>query len=506
MWAHASQGLDTLRWAWFAVGYTERVVVIGAGISGLACAYRLKQLGLAPRVFEATKRAGGLIATLRRDGLVFEAGPQCPRFPPSVWRLVRELNLEGEFVPADAKAKRYVFKRGRLHLAPFSPTGLVATRLVGLQSKLRILTEPFGYSQPPEQEESLADFVERKFGREVLDNLVDPFISTIFFGDASKMGMKSAFPALVEWERRQGSLVRGALRARKSRREASKTDGSSSPSGSSPGAHFGSQAGPGSWRVTDALPALGSFKSGMAALPEKLSSELKAEILYGAKVTAITPIGRGDHAGNLGWQVSLPSGEQIRAEHLVLATPAHVAAELLEGSARPLASQLQAIEYAPIGAVSSAYHKSQVTNRLDGFGFMVPRCERLTTICTFWNSSLFREHARDGVAVITSFARREGNDAGGSMTDEEFMKIVEEENARILRISGQPLDRAVWKDPPALPQYNVGHANRVSEIYGILPTLPNLYLAGNFLTGRSIGDCVDIAFRVAEDLNSQLQR
>ena len=364
------------------LGYKERVVVIGAGISGLACAHRLKQLGFDPRLLEATERAGGLIRTIRRDGFLFETGAQCPRFPPSVWQLVRDLRLEHEFVAGDPKAKRYVFRRGRLHPAPFSPMGLFTTRLVGFKSKLRILGEPFGYSHPPNQEESLADFVQRKFGAQVLDNLVDPFISTIFLGDSSKMGMESAFPALVEWERRQGSLVRGALRARRSKRDGMKS-GSSSPSHASR-----ADRSQGSLRVTDALPTLGSFRSGMGTLPEKLAEELEAETTYNVQVAAVAPSRENAGASKPAWQISCAGGELITAQYLVLAVPAYVAARLLERSAPPLAAHLKAIEYAPISVVSLAYERSKVANRLDGFGFMVPRREALHTICTFWNSSL----------------------------------------------------------------------------------------------------------------------
>jgi protoporphyrinogen/coproporphyrinogen III oxidase len=487
------------------VGYTEKVVVIGAGISGLACAYRLKQLGLCPLVLEAKKRAGGLIATIRRNGFVFETGPQFPRFPASLWRLVHDLNLESEFVAGDPKAKRYIFRHGGLHPAPFSPTGLIKTRLVGLKSKLRILTEPFGYSHPPNHEESLADFVARKFDSEVLDNLVDPFISTIFLGDAQKMGMESAFPALVKWERHRGSLLRGAISARNSKEGRSKPAGISPPAGASRSSRSGPNSNGKSLHVTDALPALGSFKSGMAALPEKLSAELEGAIRYKAQISSVARPRRENGASPSGWQITLAGGEQVQTEHLILAVPSHVAASLLEISAPELASHLRAIQYAPICAVSSAYERSRVTNSLDGFGFMVPRREGLHTICTFWNSSLFPERAREGTVLITSFAGREGDDALAEMTDEACAHTVEAENARILGIAGEPLDRVVWRDSHALPQYNVGHVRKVAEISRILRTLPNLHLAGNFLSGRSIGDCVDVASRVVEDLHSQLR-
>jgi len=287
-----------------AVGYTQKVVIIGAGISGLACAYRLRQLGIPCLVLEAKDRAGGLIATVRRNGFLFEAGPQCPRFPLSVWRLVRELNLETEFVAGDAGAKRYILRDGRLHPAPFSPAGLIGTRLIRLGSKLRILTEVFGSSQPPPREESLADFVQRKFGAEVLDYLVDPLVSTIFFGNADKMGMESAFPALVEWERNQGSLVRGAIRARKTKRRTGEENRSSQHAQTNPESD--------TLRVTDALPSLGSFRSGMAALPERLAAELREKIRYNAAIARVEAIQNGNGTAKAAWQIVCRALKELR--------------------------------------------------------------------------------------------------------------------------------------------------------------------------------------------------
>lgn len=471
------------------MGYTEKVVVIGAGISGLACAYRLKQLEIPCLVLEAKERAGGVIQTIRRNGFVFEVGPQCPRFPPSVWRLVRDLNLDSKFVPGDPKAKRYIVRDGRLHSAPFSPNGLITTRLVGLRSKFRFLTEAFRSSCPPLREESLAEFVQRKFGPEVLDYLVEPLISTIFFGDAAKMGMESAFPALVEWERNQGSLIRGAIRAHKSMRNKNMSNGSSAP--------YGSNLNRSTLLVTDALPSLGSFTSGMATLAEKLAEELRPEIRYKTEIASVAPL-QNDNGASKAWELGLANGEKIATRNLVLAVPAYVAAQFLANNVPQLAGPLEAIEYTAMCAVSSAYNRSHVAHSLDGFGFMVPRREGLQTICTFWNSSLFPGRAPEGKVLITSFARTE-------MTEEECARTVEAENARTLGITGRPLDRVVSNDSRALPQYNVGHAQRVSEIDGILPSFPNLYLAGNFLRGRSISDCVETAFRVASNVHRHLR-
>jgi protoporphyrinogen/coproporphyrinogen III oxidase len=478
------------------VGHIYKTVVIGGGLSGLACAFRLRQLGIQALVLEASARAGGMVSTVRRNGFVFEAGPQCPRFPASVWDLVRELKLESEFVAGDAKAKRYILRDGRLHLAPFSPAGLLATGLVGPQSKYRLLSEVLRNSQSPAAEESLAEFVERKFGAEVLDYLADPFVATVFFGDARKMGMQSAFPDLLEWERSRGSVVRGAIRAHKTKRDAGASDDGR--------ARGNSGAKHGGLYVTDALPTLGSFKGGMGTLVEKLAEKLGEDIHFGAQVESVAAAGKGRAGCESMWQIRVSGGEEFSAEMVVFAAPAYAAASLLQQSAPKLAALLAEIEHAPMGVVSSAYDRKQVQHALHGFGFMVPRREGLHTVCTFWNSSLFPGHAPQGSVLMTSFVR---TDTDGMMTAsyDVFAQMVEAENAKILGITGAPTERTVWRYPRALPQYNVGHAQRVREIREAESGLPGLCLAGNYLTGRSIGDCAESGFQAAEKLRSQMR-
>jgi protoporphyrinogen/coproporphyrinogen III oxidase len=471
----------------FQLASTHKVIVIGGGISGLACAFRLQQLGIRALLLEASGKAGGLVATVRRNGFLFEGGPQCPRFPAAVWTLVRELNLENEFVAGDPKAKRYILRDGRLQPAPFSPGALLATPLLSLRSKYRLLSEALRHSRPPADEESLAEFVERKFGAEVLDYLADPFVSTVFLGDANKMGMESAFPALVEWERSRGSVVRGAIRARKSKRDANASGGASPP----PDPRANREA----LRVTDALPSLGSFKNGMGTLAEKLAEKLDEAIRFETKVESIQPLGHENSEAESGWRVRASGGQEFDAEAIVLALPAYAAASLLERSAPQLSALLAGIEHAPMSVVSSAYHRNQVSHPLDGFGFMVPRREGLRTICTFWNSSLFPDRAGPGQVLMTSFSREE---SGSPQT-------VEVENAQILGITGAPLDRAIWNYPRALPQYNIGHAQRVREIREALDQYSGIFLAGNYLTGRSIGDCVETGFQAVENLRSRIR-
>jgi len=170
-----------------------------------------------------------------------------------------------------------------------------------------------------------------------------------------------------------------------------------------------------------------------------------------------------------------------------------------------LAAHLDGIEYAEASAGGLAYNSSQVSHSLDGFGFMVPRREGLNTICTFWNSSLFPQRAPAGKVVITSFVRNsEGvhSEDGGRM----LLRRIEAENAKVLGIVGVPVDRMFWADPRALPQYVVGHAGRVAAIYHELGSMPNLHVIGNFLKGRSVGECIEIAERTARNVHGCLQR
>ena len=244
----------------------------------------------------------------------------------------------------------------------------------------------------------------------------------------------------------------------------------------------------------------------MGILPEKLSEALGESMKYGARAESVEPVRSENGTPMAGWRIRVQGGEEITAELLVLALPAYVAARLLERSAPQLGALLGEIEYASMCAVSTAYERDQVSHPLDGSGFMVPRREGLHTICTFWNSSLFKGRAPDGKVLMTSFAGRDSNGALAVLPDEECAQTIHAENTRILGIRGAPVDQMVWRYPRALPQYNVGHAKRVTEIQRLLGTFPSLDLVGNYLTGRSIGDCAELASRVAEDVNSRFRK
>jgi oxygen-dependent protoporphyrinogen oxidase len=243
----------------------------------------------------------------------------------------------------------------------------------------------------------------------------------------------------------------------------------------------------------------------MARLPERLAEELGEAIRCGAQAECVSQRKSEKCELRTAWRITLANGEIIDAEQVVFSVPAYEAARMIEGSAPALARELNAIDYAPMSGVSSGYDRSQVKNSLDGFGFMVPRKEGLKTICAFWNSSLFPERAPEGRVLMTSFVRSESDVDCRTFDADTVAQTVEAENAAILGITGQPTVRHVWNHPRALPQYNVGHGKRVAASRDFLPALCGLHLAGNYLKGRSIGDCVELAFQVADNVDRQLR-
>ncbi len=479
------RGRFTQTWYFFTMDARQRAIVIGGGLTGLACAYRLKQSGIPVLLLEAADFAGGMMATAEKNGFLFEAGPQCPRFPLPLWELVHDLKLEGEFVPGDSRLPRYIVKNGHLHEAPFSPFSFIFTQLVGAASKYRILTEIFRRSQPPPGEESLAGFVRRKFDDDVLAYLGDPFISAIFAGDAEKMGVDSAFPVLARWEREHGSVLRGAIRSRKRN--------SSSETRKKP------------LVVTESLPTMGSFRAGLGTLPKKIVETLGDSVRLRARVESIEAGKRHGEQEPL-WRVRLSSGEELDGTAVVVAAPAYEAARLLRSVAPEVSAALSTISYAPVAVVSSGYDRTQVRNPLRGFGLMIPRRENLSTIFNVWNSSVFDGRAPQGKILMTSFAGGAINPAFVDRDEATIAQIVGMEMGNLLGIEGPPVEQFVWKHAKALPQFNIGHGQTVRTIRGALQGFPGLHLAGNYFEGRSLGDCVEAGSQTAEKIRDQFPR
>jgi protoporphyrinogen/coproporphyrinogen III oxidase len=460
-----------------------QVAVIGAGISGLACAYRLQQLGLDVTVFESNDCAGGLIDSVQKEDLLFEAGPQSFQGTPTLLALIRELGLEPQLQKADPRAPRYVLLHGRLRKIPMSPQALLASTLLNPVSRWKIATEPFKKSQPPTEEESVAAFVRRKFGNEILEYLVAPFVSGVYAGDPEKLSLKAAFPTLDEWERQYGSVLRGAMKSRP---------------------HKEQRAG---------APPLCSFTHGVATLPRAMAAKLGDAMQYETRAVSVDFARAGEQrhtaaAVGLACEIRFVRNGQEQsaiAGAVVIATPAYAAARLLETSSPHLAQTLSGIAYAPVAVVACTYYRQQVGDPLEGFGFLVPRGEKVRTLGTVWNSSLFPGRAHDGSVTLTSFIGGATDPKIMNLHEENIAAIVAEENARILGITGPPVEVAVWKYPHALPQYNLGHGHIVEAIRDAERTSPGLFFAGNYLEGPAVGKCVENGFQTAEAVSKYLK-
>jgi len=454
-------------------------VVIGGGISGLACAHRLRQLGVEALLLEASGRVGGLIGTAERDGFLFESGPQSFQGTPALLGLIRELGIEGELSKADPRAPRYILRHGRLHKVPMSPQAVLTSSLLGAGSRWKILSEPLRKTRPPGEEESIANFVRRKFGHEILEYLVAPFVSGVYAGDPEKLSLRAAFPTLEEWEREYGSILRGAMKSRGAQ-------------GSAPG--LAQDKGP---------PPLCSFRKGLGTLAQALAQRLGGSVRTGVHAEALH---RADSPAG-GYEIRAVESrrsETIAARAVVLATPAYIASHFAVTLSPPLAQTLSGIAYAPAAVVAAGYYARQFAQAPEGFGFLVPRSEKYHILGTVWSSSLFPGRAPDGKVAITSFAGGATDPEIVDRPEEEIAAIVEAENARILGITGPPLTTAVWKHPKALPQYNLGHAHIVRAIRDAERGIPGLFFAGNYLEGPSLGKCVEQGFQAAEAVRAYL--
>jgi protoporphyrinogen/coproporphyrinogen III oxidase len=412
------------------------VLVIGGGISGLACAWRLRQRGIPVLLLERGPRFGGVIDRREKDGFNFDVGPQSFSATPPLAKLIDELGLAGEVLRADPRAPRYILLRGHLVRAPLGPADFFATPLIGWRTKLRILGEPFARTHPPPGDESIASFIRRKFGGDLLTNLVAPFVSGVYAGDPEKLSLASAFPRLRQLEEKHGSIIRGALKSRRKRggNEAAAA-ATRNRSGAQSGGKNGEASATGQAGGGGARPSLCNFKRGLAALPEALADKLGAAAVRGAEITVLRTVVRGEVGAVVRGEVREVVHENIRrnagvaaapdssgagAFHvaydargvahaldvsaIVVATPTSEAGELLAGVEPRFASLLGQIEYAGVAQVCMGYRAEQIRGAsadrasrsgmaggIQGFGFLVPRTENLRTLGTVWNSSLFPE-------------------------------------------------------------------------------------------------------------------
>ena len=444
-------------------------LVVGGGISGLVCAYALCKAGIDAQLVEASSRPGGVITSVSRDGFLLELGPQSFSSTPALRELCLDLGISNELLQAPPHAPRYVLIDGQLRPVPLSPLAFFMSSLVGSFTKWALVRDILGKTTPPDNDESIAAFIRRKFSPQILDRLVGPFVSGIYAGDPERLSVRSAFPQLYEAEKSAGSIVRGMLRAAKSKK------------------------GP------RERPILQSFCEGNETLIRALAANLGAALLTNTKVAEISQ----QNDGSFHVRLEMPGEESVSAKSLILATPTNITGTLLSPLDPSFESALNSVECAPVAVVSLAYRQTDVAHSLDGFGFLVPRSAGLRVLGSVWNSSLFPGRAPEGHALLTSFVGGTTDPAASKLKPQELVSLVHGEISPLLSIQSEPVFSNVTIWPRALPQYNLGHAGRLAAIAKTCSRFPGLWLTGNYLQGPAIGSCVDHSLAVAEEVRQR---
>lgn len=450
------------------------VAVIGAGISGLAYAWEAQCAGRSVVVLESGDRVGGSIRTHRDDGFLVECGPNSVRMTDELESLVDAIGLTGELVTGDPRAARFIYRDGRLVRAPMGPASLVTTGVLSWRAKFRVLAEPFIPRPRDLSEPTIAEFVTRRAGREVHDILVSAFISGVYAGDTTKLSAAAILPKLVELEREHGSIVRGGiaeLRARRRARRASAAPASEAPAK----------------RARRPLTIV-SFADGLERLTDGLAERLGDRVRCRARVERIV---KSDD----GFSLSV-AGEDVSATRVVIATPAYAAASLVRPLSVLLADDLDRIEYPPLVSVSVAFRKDDVTRDCAGFGFLAPRVSGLRILGGILPSSIFTGRAPDGWHLFTCFAGGATDPGAFELDDGEIADVVTNDLELAVGARGEPRVLRVSRWPKAIPQYTIGHVERVAAIEAECERI-GLSVIGNYLHGVSVGDCVKTAVEAA---------
>ena len=465
-----------------------KITIIGGGISGLSAAYFLlkQDPSLRVTVLEADSRWGGKIRTERVDGFVIEGGPDCfLAAKPQAAALCRELGL-GESLQGTKQDQRSTYILHKNQLQPI-PAGLVsmvptdfkamaATRLLSWPQKARMALD---FVLPPRavaDEESVGAFISRRLGRGTYDHLIQPLIAGIYTGDGNQLSIAATFPALCEMEQQHGGLIRGAL----ARRKQSLASGESS-------AHS---------RAAFLTPV-----GGLAALPEALVDSLKksgVEMRLNTSVCRISPIPESLPTGYSRFTIEIENALPLEADAVILATPAHVSAALLASIDPQLASDLHEIPLASTATVSLAYPLADLPRALNGYGYVIPRCENRSALACTWTSSKFDHRAPGGYALLRVFIGRAGEQLPAS--DDEILALARAELAETMNIQSAPMLTRIFRWENAMPQYNLGHLERMTRIRTAAEKYPRLALAGNVYKGVGIPDCIHSGALAAEKI------
>ena len=460
----------------------KSVAIIGAGITGLTAAFYLKRKGVPVTVYEASARVGGVIQSIRQDGFLAEFGPNTLlETSPKIGQLVCDAGLQSRRLdPAPEAEARYVVRYRRPVEMPGKPLGFFTTELFSFKAKLAVLREPFVPRRRDGVEESIAQFVVRRFNQEFLDHAIDALVAGIYAGDPYKLSVTHAFPKLKALEDNYGSMIKGQVfgaRERKRRGEIAK----------------------------DRAPKF-SFDEGLQVLTDTLGQQLVGELRCCCRVNSIEKKG-GD------WVVTgRTKGTNLETRHcaVVFTSPSHAAPEIrlaCEGQGLDW-SALGEIKYPPVASVVLGFKREDVAHPCQGFGMLIPKVEGFKILGTIFSSSLFPNRAPAGHLTLTSYVGGERYPELASLPQEQLVELVCEDLRVLLGVRSRPVFANSVFYPRAIPQYNVGFGRFKNLMNDLEAQAPGLFLAGHYRDGVSLSDSivsgVNVVERVKEFLTAKL--
>ena len=447
-----------------------KVAVIGAGISGLSTAHFLKRVGAEVTVFEKNGTPGGTIGTKVVEGYLVENGPNSTSETNFVIdELLTDLSIKDEKVYADENSKyRFILRGGELHALPSGLGSFLSTKLWTPGGKLRLFGEPFiGRAN---HEESIADFVTRRLGKEFLNYAINPFVAGVYAGNPSELSVRAAFPKLYALEEKYGGLLKGTIKGARERKKR-----------------------PDKAKVSAKLFA---FKSGMGILPATIAGSLGSRVNYNVSVESVKRDGTQ-------FRVSFSHDGKSESEAydaVVLSVPSYAAAGMVKSWLPELSSELSKIKYPPVAVAVLGYKREQVKIDLKGFGFLIPEVEKRKILGTIWSSSIFPNRAPEGYVEFTTFVGGSRQPKLAMMSTDEIAKISHEENAALMKIDGEPAFKAISKWDKAIPQYNIGHLSIIDAVTHVENLHKGFYICSNYKDGISVADCIANGKKVAESI------
>ena len=459
-----------------------KIAIIGGGISALACAVNLKEKGLDFTVLEKENSAGGKLLTEKIGGLTVEGGPDS-YLPEKFWsvQLIKKVGLAEEMLCSNDEFKgTFIYSSGRLHPLPegvmlMVPTmilPLARSSLISWPGKLRMGMELFVPPRKDHKDESLAEFVTRRLGKECLEKIAEPLVAGIHTSNPDNMSVLATFPRFIDMERNAGSLIKGMI-------DAMKKMPPQNPSGP---------------KTTYFM----SLKEGMEELVRGCVSYIGEERVR--TCTAVVSVVKQD----TGYRITFGDGATADFDAVVLATPSYVARDILKSADEKLCRRLSAIEWSSSATVSIAFRKDDVKKPLPGFGFIVPRVEgRRINACT-WSSVKWSHRAPEDTVLLRSFVGGGHHEELVSFGDSELLSTILEELEEIIGIKAEPVFFKVYRWLRGMPKYTVGHLERLAAIDEKLKEHKGLFLIGCSYRGIGIGDCVKSGFDAAEAIEAML--